>query len=574
MSKKSQSLKTNARFLPFTSCAFLSARWLKILLSLSLVLSLFGIFSFPLHQDIFFHTDIARDFLLVQEMVQTLHPTLIGARTGGIPGLFHGPLWLYTLLPAFVVTGGSPVGIGFWWSFLNLVVVASCFWIGRRLFSPRVGLYAAALSAALLVTSSANLTNPFGAYVTAPWILYFWYQYLKTLRWPYAAAMFLTLGLTIQFQIAFGGPLLVVALLGTAWLIIKNKRWLHLLSPLAILPALSTYLVFDLRNNFLQTRAVLSYLSSPGESGVAPLSLSSRFADRLQLAVIDSFSFVPTLFNQPLTRTLGPLVVLTILLLVIHHFWSLHTRDEHAAAVAVAAATTPTAATATKKQSATKPTVAPVYRDWFLSLAFFYLGYWLLASLYPGTMWIYYYSAFLPIIVLGIASASLVLPQKIFLPLFALLLIPNLYDGLHWSLNVASFSNQTDLSWQSYRTIANDIYRSLDDSTEAFGYYIYTPDLYGYQPRYAMEYLQDGYPDLTAKAFQKADYVFLITAAAPKDKPYLNGDSWKKNDVGISSEPISRTEYASGYVVEKYQLTEEEQQIPSNPNLIQDLHFR
>ena len=39
-------------------------------------------------------------------------------------------------------------------------------------------------------------------------------------------------------------------------------------------------------------------------------------------------------------------------------------------------------------------------------------------------------------------------------------------------------------------------------------------------------------------------------------------------------EPDEIFKYDNGFVVEKYILTEEEISIPSDPNLIQDLHFR
>jgi hypothetical protein len=45
---------------------------------------------YVINGDIVFHTDIARDFLVLQDIVETHKPTLIGPRSGGISGVFHG----------------------------------------------------------------------------------------------------------------------------------------------------------------------------------------------------------------------------------------------------------------------------------------------------------------------------------------------------------------------------------------------------------------------------------------------------------------------------------------------------
>ena len=49
--------------------------------------------------DVRFHTDIARDFLVMADIVETNKPTLIGPKSGGISGVFHGPAWYYLNLP-------------------------------------------------------------------------------------------------------------------------------------------------------------------------------------------------------------------------------------------------------------------------------------------------------------------------------------------------------------------------------------------------------------------------------------------------------------------------------------------
>ena len=62
-----------------------------------------------------FHVDVARDFLVIRDIVQNHKITLIGPRSGGIPGVFHGPLWLYLNIPSYLVGHGDPVIVGYGW---------------------------------------------------------------------------------------------------------------------------------------------------------------------------------------------------------------------------------------------------------------------------------------------------------------------------------------------------------------------------------------------------------------------------------------------------------------------------
>ena len=65
--------------------------------------------------DIFYDTDIARDFLLWQEMSDKHKLTLIGGRSS-LPGLFHGPLYYWLGWPFFLLAGGNPLGVAVFWA--------------------------------------------------------------------------------------------------------------------------------------------------------------------------------------------------------------------------------------------------------------------------------------------------------------------------------------------------------------------------------------------------------------------------------------------------------------------------
>jgi hypothetical protein len=497
----------------------------------TIVLGMLLASAFAFYGDIFFHTDIARDFLLMAEMAETKKPALIGPRSGGIPGLFHGPLWLYLNIPAFIILQGNPSLMAIWWMAMVGGLVLMTTWVAAKLISPSAGLFSGALLAGTLISKSANIFNPFGAMLLSPAFLFCWLKYIKTDNWKYLALSFVLLGMIIHFQVAFGGPLLFLTIMALFWRSFKVKKWLHLLVIGFTLLPLSTYLVFDIRHDWIQSRAVYQFVtSSQSESAQSIISLIN---DRLDLAAVKALSISPSIPGFGWTSILGLLVIWSMILIGLAKYKNAN----------------------------------PMFR-WIL---YFYVGFWLISIFYPGSIWSYYYQPFIPWIVLLIASTIQQLPRRLFSLLFGVLIMISLVDGLTWVNSISEFSGKTELSWLSHRDIAAEVFSQAEAE---FGYFAYTPDLYAYQPQYAMKFLNKFYPDKTAVAYQKRSQTFLIFAQPPPDKTYLGAEKWKSEDVRISSQPTKVTVYPNGYTVEEYRLDEAELAIPHNPNLIQGLHFR
>src|SRR6266567_938188 len=107
--------------------------------------------------DIGFNTDLARDFLLLQNIQDTHKLTLLGPRSGGIPGVFHGPLWAYINLPAYLIGHGDPVAVGWFWIGLIAVLIGITYFVGKKLVNNTVGLVAAVLVAVTSVATAPIL---------------------------------------------------------------------------------------------------------------------------------------------------------------------------------------------------------------------------------------------------------------------------------------------------------------------------------------------------------------------------------------------------------------------------------
>ena len=79
-----------------------------------------------------FFNDVARDFLLLQE-VSEKKIVFIGPRSS-TNGLFNGPLWSYINYPAYVLGNGNPVIVAWFWVGLGIIFLITSFFIVKKLF--------------------------------------------------------------------------------------------------------------------------------------------------------------------------------------------------------------------------------------------------------------------------------------------------------------------------------------------------------------------------------------------------------------------------------------------------------
>lgn len=484
-----------------------------------------------IHGDVGFNTDLARDFLLLEDMVKNHTVPLIGPRSGGIPGVFHGPLWMYLNLPAFILGHGNPVVVGWFWVGLVGLLTGLVAFVGTKLYGRIVGVLSAILMSAVSVGTTSSLFNPFGAVLVFPLFFYFLYQYLTQKKMLYLIAALFSAGLLIQFQVAFGMPILILSSLLVVFTIFRNKKYTHITSFLILLIPLSTYIVFDLRHDFLEIKALLTYIA--GKSGAV-----DNFTPHAML--MNRFEgFVSTLATIP-----SPNILLTILILLFFAFLL---------------------------YKAIKNKTTPQGKS---TLLFFYLffGYWIFAFLFRGVIWNYYTWPFLPLTVLLIASGWRIIPKYLFLIFFALIMLSTWQQALIYKDMLTNHYIAKDSgSWLFNYSLAKAVYTENDTS---FGYYIFSPDQYGYSPRYAMNYLSSKYPQVQVFPYQKQPITYLLISPPGGKNNSIGGEWWKTHRVNITKKPQQTISFANGFKVEKFLLTEKEKAVPTDPNLIDSLIFR
>lgn len=478
-----------------------------------------------LNGNIYFHTDISRDFMLMEDIWNNRNITLIGPRSGGIPGVFHGPLWLYFNLPAFIIGGGNPVVVGWFWVVAFVVSVAIILEVTRRMYDLKAGLVAALMYASAAGGTVHSSFNPTGAMLFFPSFFYlFWLYFQKKNPYVLAASMFI-LGCLVQFQMAFGGPIMVLALPLVLFHIVKTRNYIHLIALSAVLIPLSTFALFEYRHEFLQTKSVLSYLNGAENTGQVDKNMRDLIYSRLELMFKDAMGLVS--YNTTwLSIATG---------------WAIMS-----------------ATFSTKKKIRWS---API-----LLFLYLFVGYWIVTLPYKGTLWDYYFVPFTGGIAIMFAASYKSIHKYAFLLLFVILLANNI-QVLYWKTVDANINQGY---WSFYKGVAEKVF---EKAPSEFGYYVYTTDQFGYSTRYAMKYFNQHRDDTNAVSDQKRETTFLLIDD-PGNNAASNSRDWKLYDVRIAETPTEVEQISESYRIERYVLSTESQQIESNPYMLNSIIFR
>jgi hypothetical protein len=494
---------------------------LKITLIGTILVSLFLSAWWLINGNLMFHSDIARDFWLMKDIVDNRHLTLIGPRAGGIEGVFHGPLWLYLNLPAYVIGRGNPVVVGWFWWMLNILTLVIVFLVSKKMFGKNATWWAVAVMASVTILDVHSYINPQGALIVMPLFFYFYWKYSKNKKISDLVISLFLAGLMVQFEIGIGGPILILTVLDNVLRIIKDKKWGRWMAYLILIIPFSSYFIFELRHNFLQTRSVLKYFEAGGSGGAMVYFqiLVKRFQEMI--------GAVGILTKNNILTGLAWLMVLWLFI----------------------------------KNKSKKI-------EGFNLLVFFYVGFWVMTIVFRGEIQNYYYIAFLP--VLAIVLAGGIVKNKVILGkiLLTLIIINGIWIGFLDTKNYSNKVGKQDVStWKVNEEAAKWV---MDRAKGEFGYYIYTPDLYGYGLGYALDFLDKAN---LGKRDEKLEKTFLIMD--PNVKENINGrENWKSGEVKIDRKADDQIELENGVRVEEFNLSESEMKVESNPFLIKDVFFR
>lgn len=513
----------------------------KVITSVLIIFNIFLASRWVIDGNLFFHTDIARDFLLMEDIVENRHFTLIGPRSGAIPGLFHGPLWLYLNLPSFLIGGGNPVFVGWFWVILYIISIVGIYYVGKKMFGEKEGVLSALLLSSVTILNVRSLFNPYGALLLFPLFFFYFVNYLQSKKIRFLILSLFLIGLIIQFQMAFGVPILLLTTAQIIYYLYRTKKLFHIFSFIGLIVPLSSYILFELRNNFLQIRSILSYLSGEQSHGKLDLNLFELLIVRIKEMFFMGLGTI-TQNNKYITALL-------LLLIVFASFKIFKQKNER--------------------------------KNVYLLFIYFYLGFWLMAIFFKGPLWNYYYLPFVPLLILFFVSLGNLLNRWLFFIIFLLIYVINIQNGLKDILSYNPNPKEQDVStWQFNKLVAESIFEGPEKD---FGYFIFTPDLYGYSPRYALNFYQKQDLQKEVHPYLKREIIYLLIAPPPeygKDPNSIwyqkntNSNIWKSNDVRITGNPDTIISFKNGFVIEKHKLSDQEIKVDPNPYLIKDIFFR
>lgn len=253
---REKNVKNNIKWLKSLQIIVMKHKWFLCIFILAAVIRVLYI------QDniVPFLFDHGKDSLAILHMIAVPELKFIGPWTS-IPGLYFGPAWYYLLAPFYIISGLNPASAAVAMSILVLLQM----YIVYKYFNLESATIIGFSGFWLMISKSA--WNPYPMTFLTILILVLLLQQLKLQK--INTKLFVTLAflssLGFHFSSAFAifYPIIiaVVLILHKLWPSLKQVVLAFLLFCIPFVPQL----LFELKNDFPQTNAVIAYFSSGGE---------------------------------------------------------------------------------------------------------------------------------------------------------------------------------------------------------------------------------------------------------------------------------------------------------------------
>lgn len=498
-------------------------RWLKIIFFLIVAFNLILASWYFLHGDLYFHSDIARDFMLLNEL-ETKKIILIGARTGAA-GVYHGVFWYYLMFPAYYLSSGNPVAVGWFWIFLVMLFLFGSFQVAKRLFDQKTAYLYTLLISTFVIFLTRALTHTDGTWLLSPFFFYFFVRYNQTLKAKYLAVSVLLSGLLIHLELVVGIPIFLLSFIWVFALALKKKKLVHLLTFVLILLPLSTYIFFELRHNFFQLKSALGYIGQGKHQGEG---LRNILVNRLDYMTTSAAQFIQ---NNQVNKIIFVFFAAVLAKIIV------------------------------------KDKSRPIY----LMFLYFFLGFFAFSLISPFYLLRHHFMAFVPIVFMVFAALAAGKYGKLLLPVLVICLITNELAAVNFVKSSRNFIGNDKNSWKLLYKISSDVF---EKSNSEFGYFVYSPDLLGYAPKYAMIYAQKTHPKVRGSYFTKKPQTFVMNISAGFDPNNPLVEAWPRNAINLRVKPTSQIDYPNGYSVVRFDLSPEDVAAPFNKDLDTGLLYR
>ncbi|HSW75704.1 MAG TPA: glycosyltransferase family 39 protein [Candidatus Saccharimonadales bacterium] len=217
-------------------------------------------------QNLFFGPEQGRDFLVVKDIVLDHKFTLIGPKTD-IGGVFHGPLFYYLLAIPFLLSSGNPLISSIFLILIQCSTVILIYLFGKMLVNERVGIISSLLFAVSFnsILFARWLSNP---PLSIPFVVLTMLFLLNFLKGSKKSLIGFSICLGLLSQAEFLNTLFYsVITLGTIIIFFDRfnkipKMFLFVNFLISIITSVGTFVIFDLRHQFLILKSILAVLTN------------------------------------------------------------------------------------------------------------------------------------------------------------------------------------------------------------------------------------------------------------------------------------------------------------------------
>lgn len=220
---------------------------------------------------LYFTMDEERDAFIVKRILVNHKLTLIG---GSVPGgIYVGPgLYYLSVIPMFLFKL-NPIGLGITASFLGVFSIWLIYKAGEKIFNYKVGLISAALfsTSFLMVIYNRHYWPLTPGPIVALITLFSLYQIIKNKRYKFSYLLAVILAVGLQSDPS-NFTLLILTAVSWWFYRLPVKRKEVIFSSLILVFSNFPLVLFDLRHDFLNTRALIKLLSFKDSGGAVNLS--------------------------------------------------------------------------------------------------------------------------------------------------------------------------------------------------------------------------------------------------------------------------------------------------------------
>lgn len=268
-------------------------------IGLFIIVSVSIFFRFYKIEELFnFMGDTGRDAREAYKIIIDHRLTLIGPRAS-VAGFFMGPLYFYLITIPLLIFGMNAIGLAYFTSFLGVTAVVLIYFLSRQLFSVRVSLLVAFLYSVCntVIIYSRTSWNPSPVPILTILTIYSLIRYLKLKSEKWYLSMWVFAGLGGQLHYTY---FYLIAAISVVLLIYQRNpvTWIKGLIKGGIILLLinSSLLIFDVRHNFITSKAFIAFVTGDKVGIEITTYLSNYFTNFKQLFDLTIFTgFFPVL---------------------------------------------------------------------------------------------------------------------------------------------------------------------------------------------------------------------------------------------------------------------------------------